>query len=421
MVSSDRDEFNTNHPVYMRLYYLQHLYKVAEKLQNSKDVFPSELHICNFIEPVNYDEKMESDFEVELTKVNTSKLDQNLLYMLHELDVFMGLYLKLLKPTKLITKFYKKYVIDLLEIDKRVQKKTVTDRITLDDLLGVIGKAYISYTKSPNFYKDMKKILDHLLKESLFPTLCESPSKNIPLGKYIFDEIYPAAKKLYGDYTYNEMVNSSYSKLRKRIVFKNNDLLYCLLIEGLKIAFVHKFKYVIMTLLSNTDKYKAFKPFVVSNHAIVTNKIRVLYNNTTTIKKYISEHDKVTKELTNTPVDQTKKFGEIISDYCEKMKGIYHIKDSDGIPYSKHFENICKFKTFDGKEQNMIPEYRFSALSAMHNLRNTFSEELSTEENKLANCYNYNICDIVDDLFESKVSSTCYFDLSLYIRSRRKN
>lgn len=337
-----------------------------------------------------FDESHESRYNI-----NEDRLKHNLNYLYHV--VSFAFLERFFKSPYIVDEFYKYYVKPYLSIDIRTQRKHLTDTITLDNFMGAIGAAFLKYITSDKSTDDMTWFVDKYVLLTVDNMTCEDETD--PSG-YFFKFIVP---KLSNECTVKDITRFSTK----------------LITELAKMAFTNHFDCVITYMIKRSKRYKALKPYIDNIDILMNGNVPSLYGSCNTLDGYIKDLIELQKNpamvtATNSDnVDAT--CTGIIEGVGNIIKPLLNIVDSSGYPWRLRYESILSHKT-----DNYTEEIKRKLESELDSCIKAMVVEKETYQEKLSNCYGFDLVDHIYQLFDSKLTSTRYFDIDLYIRNKQR-
>lgn len=297
---------------------------------------------------------------------------------------------RFLKDPYIVDELYKCYIKPYLSVDIRTQRKQITDTITLDNFMGAIGAAFLKYVNSDNFSTDMSWFVDKCVLFSVDNMKYEDDDySSSQFYKYIFPNI-PSEYNM-KDITY----------FSKKII-----------VELIKIAFVNHFDWVFAYMIKRSKRYKALKPYIDNIDILMNANVPSLYGSCNTLDGYVSQ---LTDLQNETADDVSTRCVGIIDGVGNIIKPLLNIVDSSGYPWRLRYDSILALKS-----DNYTEEIKTKLESELESCRKAMVVEMESYREKLSNCYGFDLVDHIYQLFDSKLTSTRYFDVSLYIQNKRR-
>lgn len=336
-----------------------------------------------------FDEKDDGSYSI-----NDAKLRHNLNYLYHV--VAMAVSERIFIERFIIDEFYKEYIKPCLSIDIRTQRKHLSDTITLDNFMGAIGAAFLKYITSDKFTLDMSWIVDKYVLMAVDHMKCED--KKEPCVHF-YGVILP---KLPADYHIKHITKFSME----------------LITELAKMAFVNDFEFIFAQMIKEPKLYKALKPYIDNVEVLMNGNVPSLYGSCNTLDGYIKDLTELQKKpamVTGLNADNvTAECTGIIEGVANILKPLLNIVDSSGYPWRLRYESVLSLKSdnYDNIIRARLENELNICIKAM-------TAEKEAYQEKLSNCYGFNIVDHVHQLFDNKLSSTRYFDINLYIQNRK--
>ena len=331
-------------------------------------------------------------------KIDEEKLRHNINYLYHVVSNAVAE--RIFKDRFIIDEFYKQYIKPYLSIDIRTQRKHLSDTITLDNFMGAIGAAFLKYITSDKFAFDMLWLVERYV---LIAVDQMKYADNMDISKkdvvyYFHNVIVPNLSTWY-----NRTTN-----ITKEITIFTTGLIS----ELAKMAFINHFDYIFAQMIKQPKRYKALKPYIDNIDVLMNGNVPSLYGSCNTLYRYV-------KDL----VDLQNKFEDDVSARCTGivegvgniLKPLLNIVDSTGYPWRLRYESVLSLKS--DNYDNIIRARLENELNIC--IKAMIAEKEAYQE-KLSNCYGFNIVDHIYQLFDDKLSSTRYFDIELYIQNKKR-
>ena len=322
---------------------------------------------------------------------NEERLRHNINYLYHA--VTFAFLERFLKDPYIVDELYKSYIKLYLSVDIRTQRKHLTDTITLDNFMGAIGAAFLKYVNSDKFGTDMLWFVDNCVLYSVDNMKYEDEDDDEDSSPQFYKYIFP---KILSNYNMKDITYFS-----KQVI-----------IELTKLAFVNHFDWVFAYMIKRSKRYKALKPYIDNIDILMNANVPSLYGSCNTLDEYVSKLTDLQNETTD---DVSTRCVGIIDGVGNIIKPLLNIVDSSGYPWRLRYESILALKS-----DNYTEEIKTKLESELENCRKAMVVEMESYQEKLSNCYGFDLVDHIYQLFDSKLTSTRYFDVSLYIQNKRR-
>ena len=330
-----------------------------------------------------FDEKDDGTY-----KIDEEKLRHNINYLYHVVSNAVAE--RIFKDRFIIDEFYKQYIKPYLSIDIRTQRKHLSDTITLDNFMGAIGAAFLKYITSDKFAFDMLWLVERYVLIAVDQMKCEN---NKDPSYYWHKHIVP---KLSSEYSIDD-INA----------FSTN-----IINELAKMAFINHFEYIFSQMIKQPKRYKALKPYIDNIDVLMNGNVPSLYGSCNTLEGYVKD----LVDLQNKSEDDVSvRCTGIIDGVGNILKPLLNIVDSSGYPWRLRYESVLSLKS--DNYDNIIRARLENELNIC--IKAMIAEKEAYQE-KLSNCYGFNLVDHVYQLFDNKLSSTRYFDIELYIQNKKR-
>ena len=321
-------------------------------------------------------------------KIDEEKLRHNINYLYHV--VSNAVTERIFKDRFIIDGFYKEYIKPYLSIDIRTQRKHLSDTITLDNFMGAIGAAFLKYITSDKFAFDMLWLVERYVLIAVDQMKC---ADNKDPSYYWHKHIVP---KLSSEYSIDD-INA----------FSTN-----IINELAKMAFINHFEYIFAQMIKQPKRYKALKPYIDNIDVLMNGNVPSLYGSCNTLEGYVKD----LVDLQNKSEDDVSaRCTGIIDGVGNILKPLLNIVDSSGYPWRLRYESVLSLKS--DNYDNIIRARLENELNIC--IKAMIAEKEAYQE-KLSNCYGFNLLDHVYQLFDNKLSSTRYFDIELYIQNKKR-
>ena len=321
-------------------------------------------------------------------KIDEEKLRHNINYLYHVVSNAVAE--RIFKDRFIIDEFYKQYIKPYLSIDIRTQRKHLSDTITLDNFMGAIGAAFLKYITSDKFAFDMLWLVERYVLIAVDQMKCVD---NKDPSYYWHKHIVP---KLSSEYSIDD-INA----------FSTN-----IINELAKMAFINHFEYIFAQMIKQPKRYKALKPYIDNIDVLMNGNVPSLYGSCNTLEGYVKD----LVDLQNKSEDDVSvRCTGIIDGVGNILKPLLNIVDSSGYPWRLRYESVLSLKS--DNYDNIIRARLENELNIC--IKAMIAEKESYQE-KLSNCYGFNLVDHIYQLFDNKLSSTRYFDIELYIRNKKR-
>lgn len=330
-----------------------------------------------------FDEKDDGTY-----KIDEEKLRHNINYLYHVVSNAVAE--RIFKDRFIIDEFYKQYIKPYLSIDIRTQRKHLSDTITLDNFMGAIGAAFLKYITSNKFSFDMLWLVERYV---LIAVDQMKYADNMDISSYWYKYIVP---KLSSEYSIDDIKSFSTNIIN----------------ELAKMAFINHFEYIFAQMIKQPKRYKALKPYIDNIDVLMNGNVPSLYGSCNTLDGYVKD----LVDLQNKSEDDiSARCTEIIEGVGNILKPLLNIVDSSGYPWRLRYESVLALKS--DNYDNIIRARLENELNIC--IKAMIAEKESYQE-KLSNCYGFNLVDHVYQLFDNKLSSTKYFDIELYIQNKKR-
>ena len=321
-------------------------------------------------------------------KIDEEKLRHNINYLYHVVSNAVAE--RIFKDRFIIDEFYKQYIKPYLSIDIRTQRKHLSDTITLDNFMGAIGAAFLKYITSDKFAFDMLWLVERYVLIAVDQMKCVD---NKDPSYYWHKHIVP---KLSSEYSIDD-INA----------FSTN-----IINELAKMAFINHFEYIFAQMIKQPKRYKALKPYIDNIDVLMNGNVPSLYGSCNTLEGYVKD----LVDLQNKSEDDVSvRCTGIIDGVGNILKPLLNIVDSSGYPWRLRYESVLSLKS--DNYDNIIRARLENELNIC--IKAMIAEKESYQE-KLSNCYGFNLVDHIYQLFDNKLSSTRYFDIELYIQNKKR-
>jgi hypothetical protein len=144
-----------------------------------------------------------------------------------------------------------------------------------------------------------------------------------------------------------------------------------------------------------------------------------LYGSCNTLDGYVKDLTELQKNptmVTSTNSDNVASTCTgIIEGVANILKPLLNFVDSSGYPWRLRYESVLSLKSdnYDEEIKTKLENELGSCIKAMIAEKEAYQE-------KLSNCYGFNLVDHIHQLFDNKLSSTRYFDINLYIQNKKR-
>lgn len=335
-----------------------------------------------------FDEKDDGTY-----KIDEEKLRHNINYLYYV--VSNAVTERIFKDRFIIDGFYKEYIKPYLSIDIRTQRKHLSDTITLDNFMGAIGTAFLKYITSNKFSFDMLWLVERYVLIAVDQMKCED---NKDPSSYFHNTIVP---KLSTWYNLTDNITKDVTEFSTNLI---NELA--------KMAFINHFDYIFAQMIKQPKRYKALKPYIDNIDVLMNGNVPSLYGSCNTLDGYVKD----LVDLQNKSEDDiSARCTGIVEGVANILKPLLNIVDSSGYPWRLRYEAILALKSVKYDE-----DVKVKLESELDKCVKAMIAEKESYQEKLSNCYGFNLVDHVYQLFDNKLSSTKYFDIELYIQNKKR-
>ena len=335
-----------------------------------------------------FDEKDDGTY-----KIDEEKLRHNINYLYYV--VSNAIIERIFKDRFIIDGFYKEYIKPYLSIDIRTQRKHLSDTITLDNFMGAIGAAFLKYITSNKFSFDMLWLVERYVLIAVDQMKCED---NKDISYYLHNVIVP---KLSTWYNLTDNITKDVTEFSTNLI---NELA--------KMAFINHFDYIFAQMIKQPKRYKALKPYIDNIDVLMNGNVPSLYGSCNTLDGYVKD----LVDLQNKSEDDVSaRCTGIVEGVANILKPLLNIVDSTGYPWRLRYEAILALKSDKYDE-----EINTKLEAELNNCVKAMIAEKESYQEKLTNCYGFNLVDHIYQLFDDKLTSTRYFDIELYIQNKKR-
>lgn len=351
--------------------------------------FPDDPVLLNFFE----EKKDDGTY-----KIDEEKLRHNINYLYYVVSNAVAE--RIFKDRFIIDGFYKEYIKPYLSIDIRTQRKHLADTITLDNFMGAIGTAFLKYINSDKFSFDISWLVE---KYVLIAVDQMKYVDNMDISKkdvvyYFHNVIVPKLSTWY-----NRTTN-----ITKDVTNFSTQLIN----ELAKMAFINHFDYIFAQMIKQPRRYKALKPYIDNIDVLMNGNVPSLYGSCNTLNGYIKD----LVDLQNKSEDNVNaRCTGIVEGVGNILKPLLNIVDSTGYPWRLRYESVLALKSVKYDE-----EIKTKLEVELNNCVKAMIAEKESYQEKLSNCYGFNLVDHIYQLFDDKLTSTRYFDIELYIQNKKR-